>query len=308
MKVNCVIVNYNDADTVMGLLRRIRDFKVLKGIVVVDNGSTDGSLQSLKVLEDGKVAVISGGKNGGYGYGNNLGVQYAVKANGATHVVIANPDVEFTEHAILAMCRVFKRHPDVGTVAPVMEDMQYGGLGRGWRLHGFAGELLAMGPVSRRLFRNVLNYPESYYRGKKAVYTDVVHGSMLMVDAGAFLDCGGYDEGIFLYQEEPVLARRMRAKGWRTVLLLEETYIHRHGASIAKSCRSQWKRQKLRHESVMYYMKNYLSINRFEELAAKAWFGGILAEIWIAAGVRSVLSGCSGLGTCFGKRGKKRMV
>lgn len=289
MRINCVIVNYNDADSVLGLVDRIRDYKILSEIVVVDNASTDGSWERLKAAEHGKVTVIRSEKNGGYGYGNNLGVRYGAAVNQATHAVIANPDVEFTEQAVLALSRIFKGHPDVAVAAPVMEDMQYGGLGRGWRLHGFAGELLAMGPVSRRLFGRWLNYPEAYYRGKKAVYTDAVHGSMLMVDVKAFQECGGYDERIFLYQEESVLAWRMRTEGYRTVVLLTETYIHRHGASIVKSCVSQKERQKLRHESVMYYMKHYLYINRFQEWTARLWFRGIWAEIWAAGRITAGL-------------------
>lgn len=295
MKINCVIVNYNDADTVIRLVKRIHQFESLEGIVVADNASTDDSWERLKTLEDQKVAVICGDRNGGYGYGNNLGVQYAIGTNQATHVVIANPDVEFTERGILAMSRIFKSHPDVGVVAPMMEDMQYGGLGRGWPLHGFAGELLAMGPISRRLLKKVLNYPESRYRGKRAVYADVVHGSMLMVDGRAFLECGGYDEHIFLYQEEAVLAWRMRTNGYRTVVLLTETYIHRHGTSISKACKGQQVRQKLRHESLMYYMKNYLYINKLEELIARVWFRGIFAEIWAAAKAEKLMEGAKKL-------------
>ena len=51
MKVCCVIVNYNDGDTVMNLVDRITGFKVLEGIVVVDNRSTDDSLEKLRSLE-----------------------------------------------------------------------------------------------------------------------------------------------------------------------------------------------------------------------------------------------------------------
>ena len=291
MKVCCVIVNYNDGDTVMNLVDRITGFKVLEGIVVVDNRSTDDSLEKLRSLEGDKVTVIRGERNGGYGYGNNLGVQYAVKVMGATHVVIANPDVEFTERTILALGRLFQKHPDLGAAAPVMEDMQYGGLGRGWRLHGCLGELLVLGPVSRRLFRRFLNYPEQYYRGKRVVGVGAVHGSMLMVDGKAFLECGGYDEGIFLYQEESVLGWRMRTGGYRTAVLMTETYVHRHGTSIIKSCESQMRRQMIRHESVLYYMKHYLYINRFQQLAAKVWFGGILAEIWLVGAGKAVIGG-----------------
>ena len=44
----------------------------------------------------------------------------------------------------------------------------------------------------------------------------------------------------------------------------------------------------IRHESVLYYMKHYLYINRFQQLAAKVWFGGILAEIWLAGAGKAV--------------------
>ncbi len=279
MKINCVIVNYNDAGTVLELVGRIRGYRCFDQIVVVDNASTDDSWQRLEPLKDHKVAVIRGEKNGGYGYGNNLGVKYAAQVNEATHVVIANPDVEFSESLVLAMGRIFSQHPDAGVVSAVMEDMEYGGLGRGWPLRGFVGELLAMGPVSRRIFGRFLNYPEKYFEGKKAVWVDVVHGSMLMVDTAAFLGCGGYDENIFLYQEEAVLGWKMRTEGYRTALLLAQSYVHRHGVSVGKSVGQALERQKLRHESVLYYMKHYLYINPFQAAVARMWFWGILMEI-----------------------------
>lgn len=138
-----MVLNYNDADTVMSLLNRIRGFRCFENIVVVDNASTDNSWQRLKELQDDKIAVIQSEKNGGYGYGNNLGVRYAIQKNEATHVVIVNPDVKFRESTISKMARLFS-HSEIGIVSPTMKDMQCSGLGRGWKLHGFIGELLAI--------------------------------------------------------------------------------------------------------------------------------------------------------------------
>ena len=42
--------------------------------------------------------------------------------------------------------------------------------------------------------QSFLNYPRSYFKDKKAVYVDAVHGSMLMISAQAFEETGGYDE------------------------------------------------------------------------------------------------------------------
>ena len=104
---------------------------------------------------------------------------------------------------------------------------------------------------------------------------------MLMVDTAAFFACGGYDEQIFLYQEEMVLASRMKAAGKRTALLLTESYCHEHSASISKSYQKELERQQLREQSVLYYMKHYLHINPLQERLARLWFQGIRAEIRI---------------------------
>lgn len=288
IRVNCVIVNYHDAPATERLVRKIHDYPCLEHIVVVDNRSTDGSYERLQALRDEKVAVIRGEKNGGYGYGNNLGARYATEVNQATHVLIANPDVEFTNRCVARLASLFRNRPELGAASAVMEDLQCTGLGRGWRLHGFWGELLWMGPICRRLFGRLIQYPNGYFEGRKGVYVDVVHGSMLMVEGKAFWKCGGYDEGIFLYQEEATLAQRMKAHGYRTALLLTETFVHQHRAGVGASYEEQSRRQKLRQESVMYYMKHYLGISRAEEAAAKLWFGIILAEIWAASAAQSL--------------------
>lgn len=282
MKLNCVILNYNDGDTVSKLTEMIGGYEILEQIVVVDNASTDDSLEKLWKLQDEKIRVIRAEKNGGYGAGNNLGVKYAVEKNGATHVLIANPDVAFSENTLLRMLKIFEKHHDVGVVTAAMEDVRYETMCNGWPLRSFAGELLSMGPVSRRLLGRFLEYPGSRFQGRKAAYVDVVHGSMLMVAADKFLECGGYDEGIFLYQEEAVLGRRMKNCGFRTVLLLNCSYRHEHSVSISKTFESQMARQRLREKSTLYYMQNYLSVNPLQEQIARLWFWGIRMELKVA--------------------------
>lgn len=284
MKINCVILNYNDADTVLGLVEEIGGYLELDRIVIVDNASTDDSWEKLKGLKEGysHVDLLRSEKNGGYGAGNNLGVRYAVDTNLADYVLIANPDVKFSQECVKALAGVLKRHPELAVATALMEDQTFGEMKNGWKLHGFWGELFAMGPVSRRAFGRILNYPESYFKDKKAVYVDAVHGSMLMVDGKKFLEVGGYDEGIFLYQEETVLASRLKENGYRTVLLLNQKYRHEHSVSISKSFKGQMERQKLRNASVLYYLKRYQRIGFVKERIAKLWFAGILLEIMTA--------------------------
>ena len=103
VRLSCVILNYNDAETTEKLVKQIADYNVLHQIIVVDNASTDDSLERLKKLEadqPGRLHVLSADHNGGYGSGNNLGVRYAAGQGGATHVLIANPDVVFSEQSL----------------------------------------------------------------------------------------------------------------------------------------------------------------------------------------------------------------
>ena len=289
MQLSCVILNYNDAETTEKLVKQLADYDVLHQIIVVDNASTDDSLEWLRKLEydanasqPGKVRVISADHNGGYGSGNNLGVRYAAEQGGATHVLIANPDVMFSEQSLKAMLAVFSRHPEVGIVTARIHDARFPDLKNGWPLRSFTRELFSMGPVSRRLFRRSFDYPDSYFTGRSAVYVGAVHGSMLMVDSEKFLEAGGYDAGIFLYEEEQVLGRRMQNAGYRSVLLLNQHYDHEHSASISKSFSDAMKRQRLREESTLYYMKHYLHINPLQEQMAKLWFAGIRLEMQMA--------------------------
>lgn len=280
-RLNCVILNYNDAATVENLVARLHDYRILEQIVVVDNHSTDDSLERLRLLEDGKVTVICAARNGGYGFGNNLGVRYAVTHNQATHVLIANPDISVSEGCLARLLRVFEKCPQAAMVTARMEDQQYGTLRNGWKLRGYGKELLSMGPVSRRLFGRFLDYPASWFQ-KKALYVEAVHGSMLMVDGARFLEAGGYDEHIFLYQEEAVLGCRMKACGYKSVLRLDCSYQHAHAASISRTFASQMGRQRLREESELYYMKQYLHIHPWQEVFARFWFWGIRMEIRVA--------------------------
>ncbi len=292
-RVWCVILNYNDADSTIRLVNDIIDYGCLKGVIVVDNDSTDDSLERLKWLKgiyEDKLYVLEAGTNAGYGAGNNFGTRYAIRQKNATHVIIANPDVSFSEECVRQMTDTFLEHSEVGVVSVKMDDGKTGGKIRkkgqrpqnAWPLRSFTKELLSMGPISRRVFASAINYPGSYFAGKEEAYVDVVHGSLLMVDAGAFEISGGYDESIFLYQEEAVLGMRMKQAGYRTVLLLNETYEHEDSVSTGKAYEKLSDRQKIRNQSELYYMKTYLNINKLQEAVAKMWFKWILIEDRIA--------------------------
>ena len=286
MNVSCIILNYNDAKTTESLVNAIRGYQCLDSIVVVDNHSTDDSPVRLKELEDEKVRFIRTPKNGGYGYGNNVGIRYAYHTLHATHVLIANPDVKVSEACINAMKHAFSGQDRLAVAAAVTKDGTGAVALSSWRLHGVLLDLLDTGLITRRLFGRWLNdRPElpknrNQNENKEYAYVDAVLGSLFLADVKALMECGLYDEEVFLYYEEKILGHKLKAKGYKTVLLLEQSYVHLHSVSIQKSVKSILKRQALLHESKLHYYKTYLKINRLEEIGVKLFLGFLMAEIW----------------------------
>ena len=95
--IGVIILNQNDSDTTRKLCETIQGYDSIDHIVIVGNLSPDGSFWQLKSLAGDKVDVIQSDKNGGYSYGNNYGAFYLIDKYMVDILVIANPDVEFTE-------------------------------------------------------------------------------------------------------------------------------------------------------------------------------------------------------------------
>jgi len=334
MKIAIVLLNYNDAEGTVDALKRIDGFSCFNDVIVVDNASSDNSAGQIeKAVEGSGIHFIKAPKNGGYGYGNNIGVRYAYEKLHDELVVIANPDAEFDEALILAMERLFEHKENVGAVGAVMRShsekkqkhSRYIELGAvrdskvpsaqgtmkeqddhfsydeylvsGWKRRGFAGSLINSAPVLRRLFKHSINYPYEHYLGTKletdkygntesgllsACKVYAVHGSLLMVSAAAFCRLGGYDEGMFLYGEENVLAEKLCRAGFDSYLV-NMGYEHAGSVSISGSGHTAVRRQRFRNESENYYYRNYLGCSKPELMLAKLVQKTVLAETKLAA-------------------------
>ena len=265
-----VILNYNDADTTINLLSVLQNYDIIKHIVVVDNCSTDNSFAVLSNSKTLKVDVIKSNKNGGYGYGNNYGINYLKNAYNPTHILIANPDIQIEEDVIRKMLEVFQQDERVAVVAPFMLN-RYGEKepGTAWKLPSKYSYIF-----SADLFIGHFLRPTHYIGLEQSKditkEVDCVAGSLLMVDTALMLKYGMYDENVFLFGEETTLGSKFKNAGLKTVLLLKESFLHLHGVSISRSISSQIKKRKLMLESRQYILKTYLGASRLELLLAKA--------------------------------------
>ena len=293
MSLAAVILNYNDYKTTIDAATRLGGFSCVDHVVIVDNASTDSSAEKIaEALRDGglseKTTLIRSEHNGGYGSGNNLGVGSAHDTFGSTHVLIANPDADVPEETVQKMLGAFSADPNIAAVGAVMRsgsaaDITYEEYtAAGWCFRNLLKEVLHSGPVCKRIFRSILEYPFNYYKKAEETPVYAVHGSLLMVSADDFLAAGGYDPEMFLYMEEYTLGWKLKKAGKKTVLV-SAPYQHAGSHSITGAGLNAVRRQRIRQESERIYYRKYLGAGPVSMALIRIFQGIVLLETMIAA-------------------------
>lgn len=216
--------------------------------------------------------VVKTDKNGGYGYGNNYGVQIAKDLYDADYTIISNPDVKFTENLICDIIDTFIEDEGLAVVSAIQNNGYTGKAisNSGWRIPSFWDYLAASLIIINRLTRK--NRLVQIDPSLTVQYVECVPGAFLVVDTDRFIRAGGYDERIFLFCEESILGYRIREAGYKTALLTKNYYEHFHSTSIKKSIPQEISRHKLVLNSRKQYFDNYLHVSRFKHILASIVF------------------------------------
>lgn len=257
-KAGVVILNYNDADNTLDLVRKICGYYSVKKILVVDNCSTDDSYykieKQLPNFEKKNIVLLKTDYNGGYAYGNNFGVRY-LKKLGYDQAIICNTDVVFDENLVEQCCKGLSE--GYAMTAAIMR-MGNGELPllNSYFIATYSQDLQYCSTIGRRALKRhaVVIKPDKVEQDP--IEVQMVPGSMFFVDIDKFLSIGGFDEGTFLYCEERILGRRLLEAGYRIGLYKNVEYLHNHSTSINKSYSTTGKIRIL-YNSILYYQKKY---------------------------------------------------
>jgi len=213
-----VIVNYNAGTWLSRCVECVCDQTVADfRCVIVDNGSTDGSLESLPVLDE-RFDIVKLGKNSGFAHASNRGAYHFLPPNadfGAQDwIVMLNPDAfarpDWLEKLLEA--RFFAKNVTMigSTQYMALEPDVFDGLGDFYHVSGLAW---------RAGFEHKVRAIETYEAfgpcGAGAMY----HGQ-------TFQRLGGYDERFFCYHEDVDLAYRMRLAGGICIQSAEAAIDH----------------------------------------------------------------------------------
>ncbi len=247
-----VILNYNDSKTTSEMLDSIKSFKSLDHIVVVDNNSSDNSLEVLEKYKSKKINIVANKDNKGYAYGNNVGIKYLRDNYKCDYVFISNPDIIVSESTIETLVEDLKT---VDVVAPTVS--QLGESIKGWKLPNFKKQINTI--TSNRLFKNESIYKDDHYtKGLNEV--EVVSGCFFGAKDSTLKAIGDFDEGTFLYFEENILGYKLKKKNIKTYVDTSVEVIHNLSVSVDKNVK-KIRKYKILINSLFYYEKNIIKSN-----------------------------------------------
>lgn len=265
LKAGVVILNYNTYKITKQLVNLIKDYNCLSKIIVVDNCSTNNSYEELLCLKNNKVHILKTDANKGYSYGNNFGIQYLEQFD-IDVVVIANPDVVFSEKVIDEILNTFssERYNDYGILSTIRTD------GKGeftqrqyWKLPNYFDELINCLAITRKIKKKNEVY-KIEEKGLEIKTVDVVPGSFFAARLKYMRELGYFDENVFLFYEENILAYKMKEKGYKEGILLNVQYKHVHEESSTQSLAKSSQALKITMQSSKYYNKKYLEIGKLK--------------------------------------------
>ncbi|MCC6224111.1 MAG: glycosyltransferase family 2 protein [Thermoleophilia bacterium] len=221
--VSAVVVVLNGLPWLERCLESVRGCET----IVVDHGSTDGSLGLVRERFPGTRVVEQG--NVGMGGGNNAGMRLA----GGRYFLLLNPDAWLHPGAVERLVAFADAHPDVAVVGPRLSNPD-GTLQRSvrafptvWRL---ATEYLFIRKLAPR--SSLLN---PLYAGgfdhASARDADWLSGACMLVRREAADEVGLFDEAFFMFSEETDWCYRFRRAGWRVVFCPDAEVTHVGGAS-----------------------------------------------------------------------------
>jgi hypothetical protein len=118
-RVAVIVLNWNNRDDTLGCLESLRhlDYPNYE-IVVVDNGSTDGSVEAVGAFFP-KATILETGENLGFAEGNNVGLRHTL-AHGADYVVLLNNDTEVAPDFISLLVDAVGATPQAGVAGPTI--------------------------------------------------------------------------------------------------------------------------------------------------------------------------------------------
>lgn len=244
--LSIVLVCWNNKDYLVPCLHSLygSQMRTRCEVVVVDNGSTDGSIEVL-AQEFPQVRVIQNTENVGLSRASNQGIQ----ATTGRYILLLNNDTLVNGRSLDALTEFLDTQPDAGAVGGELLNPD-GSFQSGYAsFSSLPQEFLIATGLGDRLWSG---YP-SHGRSDKVKRVDWLSSACLMLRREALEQVGLLDEQYFVYGDEADLQFRLKHAGWQIYYLPNAAIIHFGGRSM-----NRWRRRRLVYRGkLLFYKKRY---------------------------------------------------
>ncbi|MEK9201182.1 MAG: glycosyltransferase family 2 protein [Patescibacteria group bacterium] len=233
MLISAVVLNWNGQEYIEDCLTSLSLLQTgdhqLK-VIVVDNGSTDASVDLIKKKFPDST-LIETRENLGYAEGNNVGIRLALE-NQSDYIWIINPDIKLAPDALISLIHASAKNPQYGIFGSKIyffpgfefhkKDYAKKDLGK---VIWYAGGLMDWKNLIAN-HRGVDQIDTGQYDDQKE--TDFVTGASMFIKSQVIRDVGLLDAKYFLYFEENDFCQGARKIGWRLLYVPESVAWHKN--------------------------------------------------------------------------------
>jgi GT2 family glycosyltransferase len=254
MFLSVIIISFNSRDLLVSCLNAL-DSAVTgleHEVVVVDNASTDGSVQAVRSGFP-HVKVIANRENLGFARAANQGF----RATTGRYVLLLNPDVTVNGDSVQSMVAFMEGTPDVGLLLPKLLNPD-GTLQLSCRtFYNLEVMMLRRTPLGRVFpdSRAVREHLMADWDHADTREVDWGLGAAMFIRRVAVKDGAQFDERYFLYFEDVDLCLELKSAGWKVIYFPQAAFVHHHLRQSASGLINRAKYEHLR-SLVKFWLKH----------------------------------------------------
>jgi GT2 family glycosyltransferase len=211
-----VILNTNRREDTLACLASLSEstYQNIR-IIVLDNNSTDGSVEAIRA-DFPDVYIINLVENLGYAGNNNVGIEEALN-QGADWVMVLNEDTILNSDCLAELIKVGNSDPQIGILGPIVYHHDEPNVIQS------AGGLLGKNWESIHLGKNEVDWGQF----AKPHLVEWISGCAILVRASAIKRAGMLDKDYFIYWEETEWCIRIGRTGWKIVNVPQAKIWHK---------------------------------------------------------------------------------
>jgi len=229
--ITASIVTYNNSKSDIERVLKSANSSCINKIYIIDHSNTD-LFRSFEQMSP-KIVYFHN-VNIGYGGGNNIALNYAIKFDNSQYHFVLNSDIYFKSEVITNLVKYLDSNPDIGMIMPKVLN-----------LDGSVQFLPKLLPTPFNLLIRIIKPLQRIFKLKNQEYTlenyqeqelnvPIISGCFSLFRVDALKNVGLYDEKYFMYFEDFDLSRRIHSK-YKTIYYPSESIIHAHERGAAKS-------------------------------------------------------------------------